>query len=473
MTKRQQQKNLPQFDIQSIDPSIFRAYDIRGVVDQNITETIAYHLGLSFGKHAHNQGVHQVVVARDGRLSGERLIKRLTDGLVHAGMHVMDIGMVPTPVLYYACEYFHTHTGIMITGSHNPQDYNGFKMLLNGLPLAEDSIQALYQTMLAQDYVFGDGSIQQKTLLDEYINEVTARIQTKRPLKVVVDCGNGVVGVLAERFFRALGMEVVGYYCEVDGRFPNHHPDPGQPKNLQDLIQAVKQHQADIGLAFDGDGDRLGIVTHEGEIIWPDRLMMLFVKEVLQANPGSSIIYDIKCSHHLGHCISALGGVPVMYKTGHSLIKRKMKELQSPFAGEMSGHFFFKHRWFGFDDALFSAAVLLEMLSAPDAPPLAKLTRDLPTGVCTPEINIPIQDQTKFTFIESLKNTDAFRDKTLITIDGVRVAYPDGWGLVRASNTTPNLVLRFEADSHLGLNHIQQEFKRAMLSVDSALAVPF
>lgn len=457
-----------------IDKSVFRAYDIRGVVDKNLTEHLAFQLGLSFGSAAHDKNVKQVVVARDGRLTGERLMANLKKGLAQTGMEVIDIGMMPTPVLYFACEHFKTYTGIMITGSHNPADYNGFKMVLDGLPLAEKSIEELYDRIKNQQYAFGEGSMRTEDITQAYIQAVCSEIQITKPLKVVVDCGNGVVGAIAEKFFTKLGVEFIGLYCDVDGNFPNHHPDPGQPTNLQDLMQAVKQHKADLGLAFDGDGDRLGIVTNQGEIVWPDRLMMLFVKAVLEAEPNSKIIYDIKCSHHLGHYIKKLGGEPVMYKTGHSLIKRKMKELSAPLAGEMSGHFFFKHRWFGFDDACFSAAMLLEILSNDArARVLSEMVADLATGVCTPEINVAILDSKKFTFIEQLKALQHFNDAKIITVDGLRVEFDYGWGLVRASNTTPNLVLRFEGNSEADLTAIQQSFKEAMLKVDASLSIPF
>lgn len=457
-----------------IDKSVFRAYDIRGVVDKNLTEHLAFQLGLSFGSEAHDKHVKQVVVARDGRLTGERLMANLKRGLAQAGMEVIDVGMVPTPVLYFACEHFKTHTGIMITGSHNPADYNGFKMVLDGLPLAEQSIERLYDRIKNQHYSTGHGNIRSEHILDAYMQAVCSEIQIKKPLKVVVDCGNGVVGVIAEKLFAKLGVDCIGLYCDVDGTFPNHHPDPGQPANLQDLMQAVEQHKADLGLAFDGDGDRLGIVSNQGDIIWPDRLMMLFVKAVLEAKPNSKIIYDIKCSHHLGNYIKKFGGDPVMYKTGHSLIKRKMKELSAPLAGEMSGHFFFKHRWFGFDDACFSAAMLLEILSNdPLERSLSEIVAELETGVCTPEINIAVLDSKKFDFIEALKETQQFENAKIITVDGLRVEFEYGWGLVRASNTTPNLVLRFEGNTQEDLASIQQAFKKAMLKVDPNLHIPF
>ncbi len=457
-----------------IDRSVFRAYDIRGVVDENLTVELAYLLGRAFGTAAIAQNRQEVIVARDGRLTGDRLKKSLTKGLCDSGVDVIDLGMVPTPVLYFACEHFNTHTGIMITGSHNPSDYNGFKMVLNGVSLAEAGIQALYEAIVAKNFESGSGQRCEKNIIEDYILAVTTRINIKKRLKVVMDCGNGVVGCIAEKLFKALGVEFIGLYCDVDGTFPNHHPDPGQPKNMQDLISQVKAHKADLGLAFDGDGDRLGIVTHEGDIIWPDKIMMLFVEEVLRAEPNAPIIYDVKCTQHLGQYIEQLGGQAIMYKTGHSLIKRKMKELKSPLAGEMSGHFFFKHRWFGFDDACFSAAILLEIL-ANEIPykTLAERIAHYPTAFNTPEINIPLADEKKFAFIESLKQSHQFIQEKIITVDGLRVEFVDGWGLVRASNTTPNLVLRFEASSEAVLQRIQESFKQMMLKVDPTLNIVF
>lgn len=446
-----------------IDPLMFRAYDIRGVVGKNLNEAVAFQIGLAYGSEAIQQGMSQVVVARDGRLSGPKLLNSLKKGLMQTGLHVIDIGQVPTPLLYFACEYFKTNSGIMITGSHNPADYNGFKMVLNELPLAEESIQALYQRIVAQDFHSGEGRQESQSIVTPYIQAVTDRIQLSRTFKVVVDCGNGVVGMMAKEFFNALGCDCETLFCDVDGRFPNHHPDPGQPKNLRDLQEKVLSCKADVGFAFDGDGDRLGIVTNRGEIIWPDTLMMLYVKAILEKEPGKPIIYDVKCSHHLGEFIRAHGGEPVMYKTGHSLIKRHMKKCQAPFAGEMSGHFFFKHRWYGFDDALFSAAMLLERIDEDSQHrPLSALTAELPTAVSTPEINIPVSEVDKFHIISQLIGHSAFQDGELITVDGLRVAFEHGWGLVRASNTTPNLVLRFEGDTKEALQAIQQRFKQAL-----------
>ncbi|HRE31526.1 MAG TPA: phosphomannomutase/phosphoglucomutase, partial [Candidatus Berkiella sp.] len=385
---------------------------------------------------------------------------------------VIDLGQVPTPVVYFATYALKTATGIMITGSHNPPDYNGFKMMLAGDTLAEQDVEALYHCIQTQQFSQGSGQLVSKDMIGEYSAKIQQDITIKRPLKVAIDCGSGVVGCLAERFFASLGCEIVPLYCEVDGDFPYHHPDPGQPDNLQDLIKVVVKEQCDLGLAFDGDGDRLGVITNQGEIIWPDRVMMLFAADLLQRVPRSKIIFDVKCSKLLAQRIQQLGGEPIMYKTGHALIKREMKRIAAALSGEMSGHFFFKERWYGFDDACYAAARLLEIISQQNKP-LHELFSDIPNSVNTPEINIAIAEEKKFAFIEALKQQHGFIDSQLITVDGLRVEFKDGWGLVRASNTTPCLVLRFEADNQLALRRIQADFKRAILQLAPELQVPF
>ena len=459
--------------ISSVKPEIFRACDIRGVVGETLTKEVAYLLGLSFGTQAQKKQQNRVVVGRDGRHSGPFLSEALCQGLEASGCEVIDLGQVPTPVLYYATHYFETGTGIMITGSHNPPNYNGFKMMVAGDTLADDDVQALYHCILNEDFTYGKGSISQELIIDHYIDRITQDIKLDRSLKIVIDCGNGVVGVLAEKLFNKLGCEVVPLYCDVDGDFPNHHPDPGQPKNLQDLIKVVKQEKADLGIAFDGDGDRLGLVTDKGDIVWPDRVMMLFVEDLLSRAPGSKIIYDVKCSQHLKNRIEQFGGIAIMYKTGHSLIKRKMREENALLSGEMSGHFFFKERWYGFDDACYSASRLLEIISKKPIQTLSSIFDALPNSVNTPEINIEIAESKKFPFIERLKNEHTFKDATIITIDGIRVEFADGWGLVRASNTTPCLVLRFEANCESVLARIQQDFKQMIFGIAPELNVPF
>lgn len=462
----------PKINATEIPAEIFRACDIRGVVNQTLTPEIAYLLGLSFGTLALEHQQKQVVVGRDGRHSSPLLSEALCQGLLASGCDVIDVGQVPTPLVYYATFALNTGTGIMITGSHNPANYNGFKMMLATQTLAEEQIQALYQRMCAKDFAQGAGKLQQLNIIDDYIQQVCQDIKVTRPLKIVVDCGSGVVGVLAEKLFQALGVEVIPLYCKVDGDFPFHHPDPGQPKNLQDLIKAVRQEKADLGFAFDGDGDRLGLVTEEGEIVWPDRLMMLFAEDLLSRQPGSTIVYDVKCSRHLGEKIRLLGGKPVMYKTGHALIKRIMKETHAQLAGEMSGHFFFKERWYGFDDACYSACRLLEIF-AKSSSKLSTIFAALPNSVSTPEINVSISEEKKFHFIEQIKSDHDFHLAQLVTIDGIRVEFEDGWGLIRASNTTPCLVLRFEADNLDALNRIQAHLKANMLRLAPELTIPF
>lgn len=461
------------YDISKIVPGIFRACDIRGIIDVNLTADVAFLIGRSFGTLAQRKQQTQVIVGRDGRHSGAFLVKALTEGLLASGCDVIDIGQVPTPVVYFATHALKTGTGIMITGSHNPSNYNGFKMMLGGDTLAEEEIQALYQLIQTQDFVEGKGTLCQQDMISDYIARIQQDIHLPKKFKVVVDCGSGVVGVLAQRLFEALGCEVVPLYCEVDGDFPFHHPDPGQPENLQDLISKVKQEKADVGFAFDGDGDRLGLVTNEGEIIWPDRLMMLFSEDILKRMPHSKIIYDVKCSKHLGERILQLGGEPVMYKTGHALIKRKMREINAMLSGEMSGHFFFKERWYGFDDACYAAARLLEIMTQNNHHNLSALFKTFPNSVNTPEINIAIAEDKKFSFIEQLKLEHGFLDAQLITVDGIRVELVDGWGLVRASNTTPCLVLRFEASSESALARIQASFKQIILRLAPELSIPF
>ncbi|MGD9592022.1 MAG: phosphomannomutase/phosphoglucomutase [Candidatus Berkiella sp.] len=461
-----------QYNLSEVAPEIFRACDIRGVVGKTLTPDVAYLLGLSFGTLAIRKDQRRVVVGRDGRHSGAMLSQYLSQGLIESGCDVIDLGQVPTPLVYYATYSLQTGTGIMITGSHNPPDYNGFKMMLAGETLADEQVQAIYQQILSQDFEKGHGTIQQHNIIDNYIERIIEDIHVSKKLKVVVDCGSGVVGVLAQKLFQQLGCEVIPLYCEVDGDFPYHHPDPGQPKNLQDLISIVKETQADLGIAFDGDGDRLGLVTNLGEIVWPDRLMMLFVEDLLGRQPDSHIIYDVKCSKLLSQKIIECKGKPLMYKTGHALIKRKMKEVDAQFAGEMSGHFFFKERWFGFDDATYAASRLLEIVSK-DKRSLSDIFNALPNSVSTPEINIQISEDKKFSFIENLKLNNQFKGNEIITVDGLRVEFEQGWGLVRASNTTPCLVLRFEAENEQVLKSIQADFKKSILAVAPDLDVPF
>lgn len=456
----------------AIDRSIFRAYDIRGVVGSTLTPAVAKLIGRAIGSEVRARDLMTVVVGRDGRLSGPELSKALIDGLIAAGCDVIDVGAVPTPVLYYAIQDLSAGSGVMVTGSHNPPDYNGFKIVVAGETLAEKDIQTLFERIVENRLESGRGALTQIDVVDSYIDRISGDIQLESPLKVVIDCGNGIPGAVAPRLFEAIGCEVIPLYCEVDGHFPNHHPDPSEPHNLQDLVTTVKQLKADVGLAFDGDGDRLGVVTAKGHIIYPDRLLMLFARDVLLRSPGATIIYDVKCTGHLSSVIIGHGGSPVMWKTGHSLIKRKMKETGAELAGEMSGHFFFKERWYGFDDGLYSGCRLLEIL-AMEGRDADEVFEELPQGVSTPELKVAMTEGEHYRFIEKFKQKAKFEGARITTIDGIRADWPDGWGLVRCSNTTPSLVLRFDADDGDALARIQDTFRQQILAVDSRLSLPF
>ncbi|WP_218568612.1 phosphomannomutase/phosphoglucomutase [Pseudomonas sp. 2FG] len=456
----------------NLPASIFRAYDIRGVVGDTLTPETAYWVGRAVGSESIACGEPNVSVGRDGRLSGPELVQSLIQGLLESGCQVSDIGMVPTPALYYAANVLAGKSGVMLTGSHNPPDYNGFKIVVAGDTLANEQIQALRQRIETNDLASGMGSVEQVEILERYFKQIRDDIALAKPLKVVVDCGNGAAGVIAPQLIEALGCSVIPLFCDVDGNFPNHHPDPGKPENLVDLIAKVKEENADLGLAFDGDGDRVGVVTNTGTIVYPDRLMMLFAKDVVSRNPGADIIFDVKCTRRLGALISGYGGRPVMWKTGHSLIKKKMKETGALLAGEMSGHIFFKERWFGFDDGIYSAARLLEILSQ-DKRDAEQVFAAFPSDLSTPEINITVTEESKFSIIDALQRDGHWGEGSITTLDGVRVDYPKGWGLVRASNTTPVLVLRFEADSAEELQRIQEVFRAQLYTVAPALNLPF
>jgi len=460
--------------VKHIDPSIFKAYDVRGVVDRTLTEDAARAIGGAFGSEASARGVEEVVVGRDGRLSGPRLAAALIEGIRSTGTAVVDIGMVATPMLYFATYELGTHTGIEITGSHNPPEYNGMKMTLAGDPVYGDGLQKLRQRIDNQDFVRAaqPGALRQVDVADRYVARIKRDVKLARPMKIAIDCGNGVAGAMAPRLFRALGCEVIELFCEVDGNFPNHHPDPAHPENLQDLVRCLRDTDAEIGLAFDGDGDRLGVVTKGGSIIFPDRQMMLFARGVLKERAGAEIIFDVKCSRHLAAQIRAFGGRPTMWRTGHSLIKAKLKETGAPLAGEMSGHIFFNDRWYGFDDAMYAGSRLLELLSAMQDPS-AELEA-LPDASSTPELHLKTAEGENFSLVERLKSEAKFdAAREVITIDGVRVEYADGFGLARPSNTTPVVVLRFEADSPEALSRIQQDFRRALLAVKPDAKLPF
>lgn len=451
-----------------LDKQIFRAYDIRGVVEKNLTEDVVYWIGRAFAAEASEHEQTRVAVGRDGRHSSEMLRNSLTKGLTEGGLDVLDIGRVPTPLLYFATHALDTGTGIMITGSHNPPEYNGLKMMLGGETLAEERIQKLKERLDNNQLTEGTGDVEHIDLNDQYVDRVLEDVVVAQPLKVVLDCGNGVAGIIAPRLLEEMGCEVVPLYCDVDGDFPNHHPDPADPKNLQDLITVVQAEGAHLGLAFDGDGDRLGVVTASGEIIWPDKLMMLFAKDIVSRNPGADIVYDVKCSRHLNTLISEYGGRPIMWKTGHSHIKSKIKETGALLGGEFSGHIFFSERWYGFDDAIYSAARLLEIISAENKT-VDELFAQFPVTFSTPEIKVATTEDEKFKIIGRLGNEADFGDGTLTNIDGLRVDYPDGWGLVRASNTSPMLTLRFEADSSAALDRIQDLFQERLSAVDPLL----
>ncbi|MGD9582439.1 MAG: phosphomannomutase/phosphoglucomutase [Lysobacterales bacterium] len=456
----------------AIDRSIFRAYDIRGVVGKTLTPAVAMLIGQALGTMARERGLNQLCVGRDGRKSGPKLAEALIAGLRAAGCDVIDLGMVPTPVLYFATHELNTGSGVMVTGSHNPPDYNGFKIMLGGETLAEESIQEIFARIVEGNLAHGLGGQQRVDLLDQYYERIISDVQTERRLKVVVDCGNGVAGVIAERLLEGIGCEVNPLFCEVDGEFPNHHPDPSDPANLTDLQFAVKQLNADIGIAFDGDGDRLGVVTPDGTVIYPDRLLMLFAEDVLTRNPGAAVIYDVKCTGQLSEAIVRAGGSPIMWKTGHSLIKAKMREENAALAGEMSGHFFFAERWYGFDDALYAAARLLEILALRDESP-QQVFAELPNPISTPELKIVMTEGEHYQFIERFRERARFPGARITGIDGVRADYKDGWGLVRCSNTTPCLVLRFEGASPEAIARIQQEFREQLLAIDANLKLPF
>lgn len=452
--------------------SIFRAYDIRGIVDETLDADIAYQVGQVVGTLTLEQDAEPVVVARDGRPSGVDLIEGLINGISSTGCDVVDIGAVPTGVLYFAAYDIGSATGVMVTGSHNPPDYNGIKMVIGGVTQSGDQITDIYNRIKNGNVRVGKGNVTQQDMLGRYREKISGDIQLQRPLKVIADCGNGIGGVCAADVLRDIGAEVITLFDEVDGSFPNHHPDPSDPKNLEDLIEAVRLMDADIGVAFDGDADRLGVVTSVGDIIYSDRLMMLFSKDVLSRVPGGTIIYDVKCTGHLHHAIEEAGGKAMMYKTGHSLIKNKMKEVDSPFAGEMSGHFFFKERWYGFDCGIYAACRLLEILAADERDP-QEVLNSLPNSISTPELKLHMNEGENHAFVEKMQENARFADAKITTIDGVRADFVDGWGLVRASNTTPILVLRFEADTQEALQRIQDAFRQQMHAIKSDLAMPF
>jgi phosphomannomutase/phosphoglucomutase len=466
------QFRLFQANVLTLSQSIFKAYDIRGIIGKTLDAAIARQIGQAFGSAARAKGERVVVIGRDGRLSGPELAAALAAGLQATGIEVIDLGVVATPMLYFGTQVLDAQSGIMVTGSHNPPDYNGFKMVLAGDAIYGDTIQGLYQAICKGEFAKGGGNYRTHDIRQAYLERIVSDVKLARPMKIAIDCGNGVAGAFAGDLYRAMGCDVIELFCDVDGNFPNHHPDPAHPENLQDLIACLKKTDAGIGLAFDGDGDRLGVVTKDGQIIYPDRQLMLFAQDVLTRHPGGEILYDVKCTRHIAPWVTAHGGKPLMWKTGHSLVKAKMRETGAPLGGEMSGHIFFKDRWYGFDDGLYAGARLLELLSRLDDP--SAVLNALPQSSSTPELHLKLAEGENVTLIEKLQRDARFPGaQQIITIDGLRVEYADGFGLARSSNTTPVVVMRFEAETQEALQRIQQEFKRVLLAAKPDAVLPF
>lgn len=460
----------------NISQSIFKAYDIRGIIGKTLDAAIARQIGQAFGAAVRAKGEKVVVIGRDGRLSGPELTAALALGLQASGVDVIDLGVVATPMVYFGTHVLDAQSGVMVTGSHNPPDYNGFKMVLAGEAIYGDTIQALYQAIVKNDFVprvgAEAGAYRTHDIKAAYLERIVSDVKLARPMKIAIDCGNGVAGAFAGEMYRAMGCDVIELFCEVDGTFPNHHPDPAHPENLQDLIRCLQQTDAEIGLAFDGDGDRLGVVTKDGQIIYPDRQLMFFAADVLTRNPGKEILFDVKCTRHLAPWVTQRGGKPLMCKTGHSLVKAKMRETGAPLGGEMSGHVFFKDRWYGFDDGMYAGARMLELLSREKN--ASAVLNALPQSISTPELQLQLAEGENFALIDKMQRDAKFPGADqIITIDGLRVEYPDGFGLARSSNTTPVVVMRFEAESHEALSRIQEEFKRVIVAAKSDAALPF
>ena len=453
-------------------PEIFKAYDIRGIVGHSLTPQIVEQIGRAVGSEALAAGDSAVVIGRDGRLSGPAISDALMNGICATGCDAVDIGMVPTPLTYFATHALNIGSAVSVTGSHNPPDYNGLKIMIGTHTLAAERIQDLRKRIEAESFAEGEGTRRSKDVVPTYMQRVSGDIRLKRPLKVVTDCGNGVAGMAAPQLMRDIGCEVVELYSEIDGTFPNHHPDPSVAGNLVQLIEAVRKERADLGLAFDGDGDRLGVITDAGQVIWPDRQMILFARDILARNPGAKIIYDVKCTRLLPKAIEDAGGAPLMWKTGHSFIKAKLREIGGAFGGEMSGHLFFKERWYGFDDALYAAARLCEVLSGDDRPP-STVFAEIPDTVNTPELRIEMNEGEHHALIQELVANGNFSGGSVCNIDGVRVDFEDGFGLARASNTTPTVILRFEADTASALERIQDLYREQILALRPTLTLPF
>jgi phosphomannomutase/phosphoglucomutase len=455
-----------------ISDVIFRAYDIRGRANEQLTDEVVYQIALAIGSEALDQGHQRVVVAADGRHSSPRILAAMSKGLLASGCDVVDISMQPTPLMYFATHEYATQTGVMITGSHNPVEGNGIKVVIGGAALSGDAIKNLHKRIINGNLHSGQGQYESSDIEQAYIDYIINGVAIAQPLKIVIDAGNGVTGMIAPRLFRELGCEVIELYCDIDGDFPNHHPDPSVEANLEDLKRVVIEQRADIGIAFDGDGDRLGVVTASGKSVAADRLLMLFAQDVVSRNPGADVIFDVKCTRSLNSLISNYGGRPIMWKSGHSFMKEKMMETGALLGGEFSGHIFFKERWFGFDDGMYAAARLIEILSTTD-PDLDIQLEAFPEFISSPELKIVTGEDQKFIIIEKLLSEGQFGDGKLATLDGLRVDFADGWGLVRASNTTPMLTLRFEADDEAAMQRIQQQFKQQLSAVDPDLEFTF
>ncbi len=458
--------------MRGIPPEIFKAYDIRGIVGKTLTPELVELIGRAVASEALARGHSDIVIGRDGRLSGPVLSAALAKGIQRGGGNVIDLGQVTTPMAYFAACHLATRCAAMLTGSHNPPEYNGLKLVIADETLSGEAIQDLRRRIEADDFSSGEGSYRQYDIAGEYVARIVGDVKLTRPMKLIVDAGNGVAGAYAPALFRALGCEVEALFCEVDGTFPNHHPDPSVPENLADLIARLRQSDAEIGLAFDGDGDRLGVVAKDGAIIYPDRQLMLFAADVLARNPGALVIYDVKSTRNLRPWIAAHGGQPMIWKTGHSLMKAKMRETGALLAGEMSGHVFFQERWYGFDDALYAGARLLETLS--QQPDLDATLHSLPDSLNTPELHVEMREGEPHRVMNQLNESAHFEGaREVITLDGLRVEYDDGFGLMRASNTTPAIVLRFEADNATALKRIQEQFRRLLSVAAPAAQLPF
>lgn len=451
-----------------IPETIFRASDIRGIVGETLTPEIVCQIGLGIGSIVQKA----LIVGRDARYSSLELQQAFVDGVLKSGCDVVDIGEVPSPVLYFSTHLLSINSGVIITGSHNPSNYNGLKIIINGQTLFGEGINSLYQRIIHREFQYGKGCLTTQNVIPAYVERISRDVRLKRPLKIVLDCGNGVGAIVAPNLYESLGCKVIPLFCELDGSFPNHHPDPTIPENLQDLIKSVRENKADLGLAFDGDADRLGVVTDKGEIIWPDRQMMLFSQDVLLHHPQGKIIFDVKCTRHLANIIRESGGFPVMCRTGHAMVKAKLKETGAPLAGEMSGHIFFNDRWYGFDDGIYAGARLLEILST-DVRSVSQIFKSLPDSINTPELKLPMAEEKKFQFMEKLCKQAKFLAAKVITIDGLRVEFDYGFGLIRPSNTSPYLILRFEADTEKQLSYIQEIFRKELLAMDESLTLPF